>query len=376
MHTPARGTRTLATAALALLGAGVAAAVLARRRAAAEQPAQPARAPRRELKSMTLGELHRAIVLLEGHGAQTPAQTVHEARKALKRTRALVRLQRESLGSKRFARANATLRRAGRRLAEARDAEVMVQALDALLKRQRKQLRRSAGVAALRAELLAERDRLYEAIGEGTHARAAIVAELRQTHCALQRSEPEWHEDKHKGKGKRKDKSNGDDKSEHKGKGKGNSDDKSKHKGKGNGDDKSKHKRERQMARRGVRRIYRQGRRRLARAQRARSSATLHDWRKRVKDLRYVAEALELRGGVARRADRLGETIGEEHDLMLLRGHLRRRRAHFQGEQATRRAIEKLIRARRKRLRKRAYKLGEQLYGRKPKRFVRVALKR
>ena len=78
----------------------------------------------------------------------------------------------------------------------------------------------------------------------------------------------------------------------------------------------------------------------------------LHEWRKHVKDLRYGAEVLEVRepagadskrsgkrrreqirrtvkqsrriAKVARRADRLGEVLGEEHDLMLLAERVRR----------------------------------------------------
>ena len=68
-------------------------------------------------------------------------------------------------------------------------------------------------------------------------------------------------------------------------------------------------------------------------------------WRKRVKELRYAAETLD-RGGkrckpvrrVARRADRLGEMLGEEHDLALLEARVRERsrrvRGRAQGAQA------------------------------------------
>jgi CHAD domain-containing protein len=108
----------------------------------------------------------------------------------------------------------------------------------------------------------------------------------------------------------------------------------------------------------------------------------MHAWRKIAKDLRYVAETLERAGArrgkaerrlrrVARRADRLGEMLGEEHDLALLE---QRVRAHSQRRELGKRAHRDLLKAverRRKRLRKRALRAGERLYERKPSRFVR-----
>src|SRR5262249_5763484 len=100
----------------------------------------------------------------------------------------------------------------------------------------------------------------------------------------------------------------------------------------------------------GLGRIYRQGRRRQRRAARGDGDRArlMHMWRKRVKDLRYASEMLdrvdpaEGRGAasrsrdtrwrkrrqgqgepngirrIARRADELGELLGDEHDLVLL----------------------------------------------------------
>jgi hypothetical protein len=100
----------------------------------------------------------------------------------------------------------------------------------------------------------------------------------------------------------------------------------------------------------GLSRIYRQGRRRHRRAARGEGDRArlMHMWRKRVKDLRYAAEMLDRfdpgRGSgrgkrarrwpkrrqrrteteairqTARRADELGELLGDEHDLVLLAG--------------------------------------------------------
>jgi CHAD domain len=133
----------------------------------------------------------------------------------------------------------------------------------------------------------------------------------------------------------------------------------------------------------GLEDLYRKGCRRLRGARRRGDVDAMHAWRKRVKDLRYVAETLD-RGGaaretksgrrlrrVARGADRVGEMLGEEHDLALLARAVRKRPEHFAGRRRTRKALLKAIERRRKRLRRRALREGERLYRRKPKVFVR-----
>ena len=85
-------------AAAVAVGVGVAAALAKaelQRRSARKQPA----VSRSELKRITLQQLDLAIALLEGRGEVNAERTVHETRKALKRTRALVRLQQSALGA-------------------------------------------------------------------------------------------------------------------------------------------------------------------------------------------------------------------------------------------------------------------------------------
>jgi hypothetical protein len=121
----------------------------------------------------------------------------------------------------------------------------------------------------------------------------------------------------------------------------------------------------------------------------------MHQWRKRVKDLRYSAEILERRKlsgrgsrsrqaraqaeakwlhGLAARADQLGELLGEEHDLAVLGLWL-----DAKGKQAglppkTRRRLRKLISKRRAELRRRALRDGARLYRRSTGEFkARIA---
>jgi CHAD domain-containing protein len=158
----------------------------------------------------------------------------------------------------------------------------------------------------------------------------------------------------------------------------------------------------------GLLRIYRTGAKRYRRAERGKGkrTRTLHRWRKAVKDLRYAGEALDARGrrpdpgthadravpaagqpGVkppggsggrglrrlAKRADRLGEMLGEEHDLAVLAELLSGSRAPL-GVRLPRRSRRLLLRAvarRRRELRVRALRLGDELYDRSPKRMMR-----
>jgi CHAD domain-containing protein len=119
---------------------------------------------------------------------------------------------------------------------------------------------------------------------------------------------------------------------------------------------------------------------------------TMHQWRKRVKDLRYAAEALQRqppprgtgRGAKAsartqakwlrrlgKRADRLGEVLGEEHDLAVLGAWISARGAAAGAGRGSRRRLLKLIARRRRKLRRRALREGRELYRRKPQSFLR-----
>jgi hypothetical protein len=77
-------------------------------------------------------QLEAAAAKLEDGYARDPVEAVHDARKALKKERSLLRLARGSMKRSTRRRENAAFREAGRRLSAARDADVIVQALDDL----------------------------------------------------------------------------------------------------------------------------------------------------------------------------------------------------------------------------------------------------
>ena len=66
---------------------------------------------------------------------EDPVEAVHDVRKRLKKTRSLVRVARPIMRSGDFRRLNRALRDRGRALAGTRDADVMVETIDALRER-------------------------------------------------------------------------------------------------------------------------------------------------------------------------------------------------------------------------------------------------
>ncbi len=251
------------------------------------------------------------------------AELVHETRKAIKRMRALARLLRYELDEQEFERVNSLLRVAGQRLAGARDAEVRLATLHKLRARHPKALALE-GVERLSERLEGERERTSDPAPPPD-----VLADIAEMRRDLAR----WNLVEH----------------------------------------------DFETLAPGLERIYREGRRRRARVKRdrARSAEHLHDWRKRVKALYY---ALDMLGGsgadgtprkATRRADRLGDLLGEEHDLWMLCAYVELHAAAFGEDTAAHMKLLRRIERRRARLRKRALKLGARLYRRKPRDFTR-----
>jgi CHAD domain-containing protein len=336
----------------------------ARERWASEQREQDRRFARQAgeplaqaLQRMALGQLEIAIEQLSHDGESgSPETAVHETRKALKRLRALLRLLEPRLGEDVFAREQATLRESARKLAGARDADVLLATLDGLIKRHPRKLEGRGGVLRLRAHLLSERERARRITLGDPAIRAEVLAELQA--CRVRVSA--WRLAEQDGI---------------------------------------------ELVQPGLRRLYRQGQARYRGVAHRRGDRTLatHRWRKRVKDLRYVAQMLSLQEGqdpqgppkrgrarrewararkdaawlrrVESRADRLGELLGDEHDLAVLDAYVRAQgrgpgRAGVRIGSRSRKTLRKLIAKRRGELQGRALQEGERLYGPRPQKFV------
>src|SRR5919108_4686748 len=87
---------------------------------------------RDEIARVARGRIDHALDELRGKTDSTPVEAVHEARKDMKKLRALLRLARDELGKDTFSRENACFRDAARELAGTRDSDVMLETLGSL----------------------------------------------------------------------------------------------------------------------------------------------------------------------------------------------------------------------------------------------------
>jgi CYTH domain-containing protein/CHAD domain-containing protein len=137
------------------------------------------------IRRAILGRLEKAAERLrEPSDGDALAESIHGARKDLKKARAALRLIREELGEKAFKRENQALRDAARLLSASRDAEVKLETLEALIASDVGDA--PPGPTALwREALIADRDRIVD--GDAGQTEAAVAAiEAVAAHA------PEW----------------------------------------------------------------------------------------------------------------------------------------------------------------------------------------
>ena len=249
---------------------------------------------------------------------------IHEARKATKRLRALVRLVRGELGDEVYALENQCYRDAGRRLSELRDATVLVETLDRLVESLGKDVPKSR-FARVRMWLMERRDRAYGQAASSDRAVQEVIAEFAQARERLEH----WDLQRRGWGGIRV----------------------------------------------GVQRIYARGRRNFAGAYALPSDEAFHDWRKQAKYLWYHTQILEniwpsVMQAQAEELDQLGELLGQDHDLAVLRTTVL---VEFPraGATATLRALERRINGVRARMQAEACPLAERIYLERPRDFTR-----
>ncbi len=201
-------------------------------------------------------------------GRPDPDTGIHEARKALKRLRSLLRLARSGLSEERFQADDAALRDLGRALAPLRDARVSIETVDMV----------APGVCPLFRSLLVRRHQheVAEMFGDPAvveRLAEAVAAGRRRWEAVFPGGLPDGFE----------------------------------------------------MVGAGIARTDRLVRKRMACAVQGGRSGDFHEWRKAVKHFRHQMEMLLPLdvGGLARRTARLvrlGELLGAEHDLTVVIG--------------------------------------------------------
>jgi CHAD domain-containing protein len=256
------------------------------------------------------GRIDDAVDELSGEAGSSPEEAVHNARKDIKKLRALLRLVRAELGKGVYQRESASLREAATALAGLRDADVMVATMDGL--------ELDEPIAGpLRQALEAHRLRT----GGGSREQAA--AEASELLGAIRARIDDWPLE--------------NDSFE--------------------------------ALEPGLRRMYRRGRREW-RAMRSEPSVEgLHEWRKRAKELWYHHELLRplwkpVMKAVGDEAHELSDKLGDDHDLAVL---LEWAREHADSPPELVEAVER----RRRKLQEEAFELGARLYADRPKVFLR-----
>jgi CHAD domain-containing protein len=279
------------------------------------------------IKRVVAARVDDAVAQLRGEAGADPAEAVHEARKDIKKIRSALRLVRQRIGDEAWRLENEHYRDCARQLSGFRDAEILVEALDALGQRFGPPARER--VARLRAELDRE-NRVAQEEGHIERAMATASAELEQGRPRIESLPLD-----------------------------------------GDGWD---------LIGPGIHRSYRRGRKRLRGVEEEASVANLHELRKRVKDLWYQLRLIrdadrDLLGPLADHAHDLSDHLGDDHDLALLREQVQRRAAAFTDPGEQRYLLEQ-IDQRRGELQFAALSLGRRIHDEKPTKFTKLLERR
>src|SRR5947208_6085187 len=121
------------------------------------------------VKRIAREEIGAAIDRLRGKSGAGQDKAVHEARKSIKRTRALLRLVRADDGEV-YDTEGTRLRDVGRKLSRLRDAAALIAAFDGLRERYRAKLRRRS-LDSIRRALMAHKTRVEKEMGIGATMR-------------------------------------------------------------------------------------------------------------------------------------------------------------------------------------------------------------
>jgi CHAD domain-containing protein len=278
---------------------------------------------RKGIRRIVGKQLEGAQESLSGSNRGSLDERIHSVRKRFKRVRAVVRLVRDAIGESAYQTENESFRDAGRPLSKVRDAKVLLEALDKLKERSGKEARNASFRHARRA-LIAHQREVHQRVLEDEKAFTDTASAIEQARERL----PDWT----------------DISSDWQSLGK------------------------------GVKRVYRQGRKAFDEVKTDATVENLHEWRKQVKYLRHQLELLaptwpKVVGELAKQADELGEQLGEDHDLAVLGSTL----ASPPAAESLNQSVDEftaLIDRERKKLQVEAISKGELLYRDSPKQFV------
>jgi CHAD domain-containing protein len=279
---------------------------------------------RKEIRRIVKNQLEKVLEEIDRAPQDAVDEAVHEARKCLKKVRAVLRLVRPKIGESEYHAQNVRFRDAARPLTEVRDAKILVESLGKLSEHYAADLR-DRNVAAVRERLVAREREVCKRVLDEQKAFAAVKTAVSDGLELVK----DWTGVPDKWS------SIGD----------------------------------------GLRQTYRRGRRGFAAAAQDPKPESLHEWRKQTKYLHYQLQVLrplhpEAMDLSIAQSDRLGELLGDDHDLVLLAQVVTDEPTHF-GDEPLVELLSTLIEHRRKQLEQEADLLGQHLFQETPKEFGR-----
>jgi CHAD domain-containing protein len=277
----------------------------------------------RATKRIARQQIDEALDQVTGQTRATQEEAVHDARKRLKRIRALLRLVRSSLGRKRYNRENASFREAGRLLAGIRDARVLVNTMGELTSRFGDQI--AARVAIPIEEALLDHQKL---VGKRLLEQEDVLASVAVALKAARRRIKKWAVDVAG----------------------------------------------QSTLRAGLKQVYKRSYEAFSVAIAEPSVENFHEWRKRVKDFWHQLQIVQsiwpkVTEELVNQAHTLAGDLGKDHDLGVFRQFLSQDTHPFGGRAAVETLLP-LIDGWRAELRQAAHLLGRSIYRDKPKVFI------
>lgn len=257
---------------------------------------------------------------------------IHEARKAMKRTRALLRLVRDEIGYDVYRNENVVLRDVSRHLAPVRDSNVLLRTLASIKEIFGPSVSSHAFVST-RSYLRLEHRRLRTTVVDDRQLMTDLATTLNAARARFS------------GRGALGSQNAG-----------------------------SQIRDDFRAIRGGLRRVHGRGRGGFERAMRTPDPESLHEWRKRVKYLQYQVETLsplwpELLEAYGARLATLGETLGTEHDFSVLRSVVMEK-PDACPDPRERSTLVALIDHHTPHLRQEAFTLGTTIYDERTKPFI------
>jgi CHAD domain-containing protein len=273
------------------------------------------------VKRIARRQMDKALDLLRSKGGGD--ETVHDARKAFKKVRSVLRLVRDEIGEKTYRRENRRFRDAARPLTEVRDAKALVEALDKLAERSAQEAK-TRFFPRVRTSLQADRRAVRRRVLKDVRAIPQVVSDVKAGRDCLR----DWSIPDNDWSGLCD----------------------------------------------GLKKTYKGGRRALAAAEKDANSEALHEWRKQAKYLWHQLQLVErmwpgVMEELAEELHTLADLLGDDHDLVVLRERLTSLPEEFGGKARLQKLVT-FIDRRRRELEEQAFALGQRLYAEKPKDFT------